>query len=434
MNGLDRGRRIRDQGPGTGDQGRRPADRRPPTADRWPSSPGSRPPSPTTGLRILLAILESGGGHRSAARAVAAALHEAAPGVEVVIEDVGAGMPVPVLNDPPAAYRLFLDSPVRPAFEVAWRLFDRRATARTCVQIVYPIVRRHAAEIVERLRPDLIVAMHAGVAQVFGRLRREARYAYRLATVVTDIVSVHALWSSPADDLTLVPTEEAHCRLLRLGVDPGRTLLAGFPIHPEFGRLANGARPSATPPERPRVLLMGGGAGAGGIAAMLAGLERSRRSLAVDVVTGRNPALYERLRGRCYRHEVHVHGFVEGMPRLMSGCDVVVTKAGPGSLMEAWALRKPALVGAAVGPQEVGNLEWGARRGLAWPAGGPDTVHERLEALLDRWPEAVAGMQPIPVDGAHRIAEHLLGLVGAPARPCGRPSATAPAAAATRSR
>lgn len=363
-------------------------------------------------MRILLAILEAGGGHRSAARSVQAALLERSASLATEIEDVGAGAPLPFVGDPPAAYRLFLDSPVRPAFEVAWHYFDRLTAARALIAGAYPFLRAHVEAIVAEYEPDLIVGVHAGVAQVFGRLRRDRGHRYRVATVVTDIVSVHALWSAPAADLCLVPTTEAYRAVVRDGVPARLVRRTGFPIHPEFARVA--ARvgpPPPTAPDRPRVLLMGGGAGAGGLAAMLAGLEQMRRPLAIEVVTGNNPALYDRLKAASYRHEVTVHGFVTDMAHLMGRCDIVVTKAGPGSLMEAFALRRPALVGAAVGPQEVGNLDWGQRRGLAWPAGGPARVAASLTALLENWPEAIAGMQPVETDGAHRIADALLELL-----------------------
>ena len=40
----------------------------------------------------------------------------------------------------------------------------------------------------------------------------------------------------------------------------------------------------------------------------------------------------------------------------MSACDVVVTKAGPGTIMEAVALGKPLILTGAVGLQEEGNI------------------------------------------------------------------------------
>lgn len=368
-------------------------------------------------MRVLLAILDAGGGHRSAARAVAAALAETTPEWQVAIEDVGRGAPVPLVGDAPAAYRLLLDSPVRPFFDVGWRSVDRPALARGLVDLFYPASRGHLRRLVERLEPDLVVGLHAGLAQCFLRLREETGCSYRVATVVTDIVTVHALWASPESEVSFAPTEEAARRLRRLGVPAERIEECGFPIHPDFARAAAHirVRPAAEL-DLPRVLLMGGGSGAGGLARTLAGLERVTRPLLIEVVTGNNRRLYEALRRRTYRHTVEVHGFVTEMARLMSACDVVVSKAGPGSLMEAWSLHRPTLVGAAVGPQERGNLEWGARRGLAWPAGGPQRVGRSLTALLDLWDSVGAGMQPIEVEGAHHIARRLVAMMDSPRR------------------
>jgi 1,2-diacylglycerol 3-beta-galactosyltransferase len=60
-----------------------------------------------------------------------------------------------------------------------------------------------------------------------------------------------------------------------------------------------------------------------------------------------------------WRLPVHVYGFVDHsreMSRLMSAADLLVTKAGPGSLHEAFVAGLPLVLSGAIPGQEEGNV------------------------------------------------------------------------------
>lgn len=53
---------------------------------------------------------------------------------------------------------------------------------------------------------------------------------------------------------------------------------------------------------------------------------------------------------------MHVKGFVTNMPDLMNACDVIITKAGPGTISEALICGLPLVLNAFVPCQEEGNI------------------------------------------------------------------------------
>jgi 1,2-diacylglycerol 3-beta-galactosyltransferase len=54
----------------------------------------------------------------------------------------------------------------------------------------------------------------------------------------------------------------------------------------------------------------------------------------------------------------YVYGFVDNMPELMSASDLVVTKAGPGTLAEAFIAGLPVIISSYIPGQEGGNVRY----------------------------------------------------------------------------
>jgi hypothetical protein len=102
------------------------------------------------------------------------------------------------------------------------------------------------------------------------------------------------------------------------------------------------------------------------------------------VVTGRNQQLYSHLLRAQHSFEVpaHILGFAHNMPDLMHAADVIVTKAGPGTITEAMACGLPIVLTGAIPGQEEGNLDWVVQNELGILARTPDEVIQALRELL----------------------------------------------------
>ncbi len=138
-------------------------------------------------------------------------------------------------------------------------------------------------------------------------------------------------------------------------------------------------------PDVPLILLTGGGAGIGKVAQMAsviaARLADAQVPAQMAVIAGRNKELLRQLQSEPWPMPVIPLGFVENMPEWLAACDLLISKAGPGTLAEAACVGVPVLVTGYIPGQETGNVEWVTRSGAGAFAQEP----ERVAELVAEW-------------------------------------------------
>ena len=142
------------------------------------------------------------------------------------------------------------------------------------------------------------------------------------------------------------------------------------------------------------VVLTGGGEGAGGLARRATALLRRCPDVGIVVLCGRNDRLHRRLDAVADRYagRLVVCGFVDNMADRLRCADVVVTKAGPGTIAEATCCGTPLILTSHLPGQERGNTEYvvGAGAGRCAP-----TVAALVREVtrLSRDPDALARLR-----------------------------------------
>jgi 1,2-diacylglycerol 3-beta-galactosyltransferase len=135
--------------------------------------------------------------------------------------------------------------------------------------------------------------------------------------------------------------------------------------------------------DRPIVLLVGGGDGMGPLEATAKAIDAARLPVSLVIVAGRNKKLKERLEKHPWRVPARVYGFVTEMPDFMRAADILVTKAGPGTISEAFIAGLPMILYARLPGQEDGNVGYVVSNNAGIWAPRPDAV---VQGLL-RWLE-----------------------------------------------
>jgi hypothetical protein len=147
--------------------------------------------------RILFAISDTGGGHRSGAIAVRAAIEQlAGHEVECHVVDILTSTGLPIVRDAPDLYSQ-LSTRWLPVFDFFFQLTDGRRRMDAITQLVYLGAHRNILRVLEELRPTLVVSVHPLVNRLIANTRRTYRLSFRFVTVVTDLVSLHASWADP---------------------------------------------------------------------------------------------------------------------------------------------------------------------------------------------------------------------------------------------
>ncbi|MCL4396278.1 MAG: galactosyldiacylglycerol synthase, partial [Chloroflexi bacterium] len=136
-------------------------------------------------------------------------------------------------------------------------------------------------------------------------------------------------------------------------------------------------------PARTTALLVGGGEGMGRLYDIAREIDRARLPIQLVVIAGRNRRLYDRLAAAEWHIPVSLQRFVTNMPDWMHASDVIITKAGPGTISEALACGLPILLSGFLPGQEEGNVAFVEQSGAGVLR--PDPVE--LTRTLGEWLE-----------------------------------------------
>jgi 1,2-diacylglycerol 3-beta-galactosyltransferase len=169
----------------------------------WP------PPAPIRKPHILFLFSDTGGGHRAAMEAIIQGLQlEFGDTITTETLDFLKEYAPPPYNHLPRFYPDMVKIPE--LWGVGFKISDGRPQARLITSTFWPIVRKAARRLVKEHPADLLVSVHP-VANSFC-LKALGKKRPPFVTVVTDMVSTHALWFDKRADLILVPTEMARDR------------------------------------------------------------------------------------------------------------------------------------------------------------------------------------------------------------------------------
>jgi 1,2-diacylglycerol 3-beta-galactosyltransferase len=255
-------------------------------------------------------------------------------------------------------------------------------------RILYPLFYHSTKRVYLVEEPDLVVGVHSLVNHIPLRvLRKTFGIHIPFVTVITDMVTVHPSWCCPDVDLCIVATEAARQHTMRLGMSPDRVQVVGQPVHLDFAANLGEKRQVrdqlGMQVDRPCVLVAGGGDGVGPIFEIARTIAMRVPNAQLAVVTGHNPTLRQRLEGVAWEIPTQIYGFVDNMPELMSASDVLVTKAGPGTLAEAFIAGLPVIISSYIPGQEEGNV----RYVLEHEAGAYATDPVEIARLVRDWLE-----------------------------------------------
>jgi len=345
--------------------------------------------------RILFLMSDTGGGHRAAAEAICAAIPALsldAPPETTLVDFLVQGARAP-FNQIGRLYRPTVDyAPY--VWLSLFRLTARSAGYRAALQLLDRVTRPGIARLLAQNPADLVVSVHPLANHVPAQVLHGMNSGSPFVTVVTDLATAHPLWFSPDVDRCIVPTEAAQQRAERAGLPREKTLVAGLPIKPDFAALRDEqdrlCKELGLRADRVAVLLVGGGEGMGRLYDQAVALDEAGLPLHLLIVAGRNERLRQRLQRRTWRVPATVYGFVNNMPELMAGCDVIVTKAGPGTVSEALAAGLPLLISGYIPGQEEGNVSYVVEGGAGVLTTTPAAVVAQLRTWLEDGGEALA--------------------------------------------
>lgn len=335
--------------------------------------------------RILILAISAGGGHKSAADALAKAIERTYPGkFDVVVDDfykqirMVTGLDRIVEQAYQASVKSFKSYPYKWLF----KLGDRNGS--NVNKLLATVFEQQIGNYLNAQQPDLIVSTYCGIGHAVSEVMRAGQYRrVPIVTLITDSGEVNRWWLAGGDDAFLVSTPDTIEYAVKHGVNKGALHYLGFPINPAFGSLPPKprARRELGLEEKPTVLLTAGGTALNSklltIAKKLAKLDLDGQFI---FVAGKNTRFTHALRQIEYRSPTTVYGFVDNMPELMAASDFMVGKAGWVTLYEALVARLPVIINSVIPGQEEPNARFVARHGVGLVLPQPQ---DAVDAIVD---------------------------------------------------
>ena len=362
--------------------------------------------------RIAILTLSVGSGHVRAAEVIQTALLDGAENLEVRTFDA--------IELARPWFRWVYVEPywwmVRHAPGVWRRLFERRQRKGHRSTAPHWVFRRGCLEVLKQLKafaPNVVIATEIGAAEIAALGKREGWFSSPILAVQTDF-QTEPPWVQRENDVYVIASDEAKKQLIGWGVSPNRIVSCGIPIDPAFALVFDQEevrQALGLVPRRHVVLVMGGGMGPAPLDQIILSLERCRLPLQILVVSGRDremKACLENLRGRVAL-DLHVFGWTNNIPELMSAADLLISKPGGVTVAEALAVGVPMLLTHPIPGPEERHVRYLEHHGVAVRARSLDAIPQLTYQLLSS-PEKLAEMKRSArelarPDAAHAIAQ-----------------------------
>lgn len=361
--------------------------------------------------RVLFLFSDTGGGHRSATEALIEALELEFPGrFETRMVDFFRQYYPSPLKFAPELYPPI--SRVPNAWGLSFKASDGKGRTKAVNTMTYPYVRRAIRRLLYENPADLIVSVHPLVNSTMMRAMRRAPRPY--VTVVTDLVSTHAFWFDRRADLVVVATEQAKEKAIEYGIPEGNLRVIGLPVGDAFNHPLPDREAWRTERgwanDRPVILMVSGGDGMGPVKRVAKAINKAGLKASLVVICGRNEELKADLGKVSWQLPVHLYGFTREMPEFMAAADMLVTKAGPGSISEAFISRLPMVIYARLAGQEDGNVSYVVEQKAGIWAPRPREVVDALRCWVED-PRARAAAAEASAKAARPEASRLIARV-----------------------
>jgi len=323
--------------------------------------------------KILIISSDTGGGHRSAAQAIAVGLQKFWHGESIAVRIIKAIEEGHHITEKlVSVYNWILRNKQNWMKYVYWLVNKIRPETREFIQnrgLSY--VRSQF----EKWCPHVVVSVHPLTQHIFGRILKELNLTSQipLVTIVTD--PCYGFWKGWACDdvsLYLVANDDARRQLLDYGVTPEKIRISGLPLHPKFREVneadaQDARRAFGLDPNKFTVFVNAGWIGGGNIPAIFRELVRGELDVQAIFLAGKNEDLRleaeEIARGS--KFPVKVIGYSDEVEKLMHSANVMVSKLGGLTTFEALACRLPIIADITTPPmpQEAGTAKLISNRG-----------------------------------------------------------------------
>jgi processive 1,2-diacylglycerol beta-glucosyltransferase len=348
--------------------------------------------------KILLLSVSAGAGHTRAAEAIRCCAAVQDSGVTAIHLDV-MDFVTPFLRKIYTDFHISLVSRAPTLWGFLYQATNRARPDGLMQRTRRWLERQNARRLLKAIAtfgPDAIICTHFLPAEILSGLIARGELACPVWVQVTDF-DLHRMWVHEHMAGYFAANDEVAFLMRDQGIALAAIHVVGIPIMPVFAQPLERsacAREFGLDPQRPTLLLMGGGAGLGSLDQVAQRLLALQGNFQLIVLAGNNGAALAALRQLAQRHPGRLwpQGHTHVVERLMACVDVVITKSGGLTTAECLALGLPMIINAPLPGQEERNADFLLEQGVALKATDGVTLEYRVRHLLAH-PEKIDAMR-----------------------------------------
>ena len=320
--------------------------------------------------KVLVFYSETGGGHLRAAEALAEAL-KTRKNIDVVLHDGGKETNWGQKINPSLLFSI-VSHYLLPLYNLTYKLTDNRFGVKILRWVIKSIWGRNLNKIIDKEKPDLIITTHHFISPATLSVPTETAFS----VVVIDLGKPHRIWFDNKADYIIVPEQAmASWASSTFGVDPSKIKPLGYPLRGQF-------KAHKTHPLTNTILILGAAVEVYLVTSWIKKIIKSFPDKKIVVVCGHN-ILLQKILSR--NSGVQSFGFIDNLHKFLEKSDLVITKAGPGIIMEAAALKKPIILVKWVGFQEKDNIAFVTSNHLGIYAPNGKNLTTAIEKIYNKY-------------------------------------------------
>lgn len=346
--------------------------------------------------KIVVFYSKTGSGHLRAAQALKEEIEAQKKDVEVILYDGLETTELGIKFNPALGFTL-LSNEFLGLFNFIYLITNNKFGVKFLRSLIKGVWGKKIRDIIEKEKPDLIITTHHHISPAtIPNYHAQAPFL----TIVTDLGYPHIIWYDKKVSRIITPTETMAEYARKILEDKnGQVISIDYPLKNHFSPVRSSGFSDT-------ILVLGGGSGSGNILGQVKVLLKNIPSKKIVVVCGNNKRLFNQLT-QIKNSKLEVHGFVDHLIKLYNETDIVVTKAGPGTIVEAATLRKPLIITSWVGLQEKDNINFVTDNNLGIYEPEIKKLPQAIDKIYANYDDYTKG-QKFFDQGTKKIVEYIL--------------------------
>jgi UDP-N-acetylglucosamine:LPS N-acetylglucosamine transferase len=349
-------------------------------------------------MKTLIFYAKAGGGHESAARAIQTSLQKD-PNNQVKIVDIfstSSNFTQWTFNQ---AYILMITK-----LNWLWKIVCYLWAFMPFFRLNFWITKKSSNSLnlikdeVENFKPDLILTTYFSLDKWIKEVLKQQNLKIPVASTIVDIFSPHSAWFLEPDTNYAIFSKEAKAVAEQNGVNPNKITVFKPFFDDKFETEIDSQEKTEVyknfnlNPNFKTLMFSGGGVGIPKTLPILKEFFNSNlTNLNLILICGRNESLKKEVDSFAQKNNKELKaknlniittGFTDQIHKLTSISDLVLTKAGPATVFEILAMKKPMLIAHYIWPQEEGNVDFVLKNKYGIYEPEPDKIVKKVESLF----------------------------------------------------